>query len=466
MSPPMDELRISAAAREAPRRDCIIVDGQAWSYAEIADRVRSAIGDLRDRGIETGQPVALAPRVDLDSVLWLFALFELGCPVVLLHPRLTTPERARVLEEARPVWCIDGPVPPHPGRAASFAPIPVPAERTLAVAYTSGTSGRPRGARLSRRAFIASEAAHAANLGWEAGDRWLLCMPPAHVGGLSILTRCLIARRCAVLSPGPFDPRAVIETIERDRVTLLSVVPTMLRRLLQLEDPVWKPGPRLRAILVGGAPFFEALRTLSQQRGVPALATYGCTEACSQVTTQRLDQMGTPGCGEPLRGIELRIDRDSEIQIRGDVLMDGYLGEGTAGSTWTADGWLRTGDAGVVLPDGQLLVRGRMDEIIVTGGENVAPQEVEAWLETVQGVLAACVFSVLHEDWGQQVVAALVADPSRFDPEILRARLRAELAPFKHPRQICLLESLPLNRSGKIDRAEVARRCVGKLGPI
>jgi O-succinylbenzoic acid--CoA ligase len=256
-----------------------------------------------------------------------------------------------------------------------------------------------------------------------------------------------------------------IQVMQRDRVTLLSVVPTMLRRLLHCDDPVWKPNPELRAVLVGGAPFPEALRSLSLQRGVPALATYGCTEACSQVTTQRLDQMGTPGCGEPLRGIELRIHHE-EIQIRGDVLMDGYLQDEPSGSTWTADGWLRTGDAGALLSDGQLLVRGRMDEIIVTGGENVAPQEVEAWLETVSGIGAACVFSVPHEEWGQQVVAAIAADRSRFDPEDLRARLREEVAPFKHPKKICVLESLPLNRSDKIDRAEVARRCAGKLRPI
>jgi len=436
------------------------------SYDEVARRVRAAIAALRDRGVANGERVALAPEVDLDSVLWLYALFELGCPAVLLHPRMTERERQLIIDRSRPAHVITSPV-PDSTQAAKRAPgdeigEPVPDDRALAVVYTSGTSGEPQGARLSRRAFIASARAHTANLGWQHRDRWLLCMPPAHVGGLSILTRCLIARRCAVLMPGPFDPRKTIEVMERDRVTLLSVVPTMLRRLLSVDNPQWEPSPDLRAVLVGGAPFPDGLRAESARRGVPALATYGCTEACSQVATQRLDQGGTSGCGTPLSGIEIRIE-GGEIQIRGDVLMDGYL-EQDADSPFTPDRWLRTGDAGSFLPDGQLFVHGRIDEMIVTGGENVAPLEVETWLETIPGVRSACVFSVPHEEWGEEVVAAIVSEPSQYDAGVLRDRLRAELAPHKRPKRMCRLEAMPLNRAGKVDRAEVARQCLGKLG--
>ena len=465
----MNELSILAAAREAPRRDCLITQGRAWSYAEVADRVWAAIAALRARGVARGERVALAPDVDLDSVLWIYALFELGCPAVLLHPRMTERERQLMIDRSRPGHVIISPVPTStlaPERAlAEESWVQIPDDRALAVVFTSGTSGEPRGARLSRRAFIASEAAHAANLGWEDRDRWMVCMPPAHVGGLSILTRCLIARRCAVLSPGPFEPRQAIEVMGRDGVTLLSVVPTMLRRLLAADAPRWEPSADLRAVLVGGAPFPDGLRAESVRRGIPALATYGCTEACSQVATQRSDQTGTPGCGAPLSGIEVRIER-GEIQIRGDVLMDGYLEHEDAGSPFTPDRWFRTGDAGSFLPDGQLLVHGRIDDIIVTGGENVAPLEVEAWLETIPGVRSACVFSVTHEEWGEEVVAAIVSEPPQYDAGVLRDRLRRELAPHKRPKRFCVLNTMPLARSGKIDRAEVAKRCLGKLRPI
>lgn len=461
----MHELSVLAAAIEDPGRDCLIAGGRVWSYADVATRVRTVMTALADRGVKPGDRVALTPGVDVDSIVWLYALFELACPAVLLHPGLRDRERAVILEEAEPAHRIGGRVPDGASAERIAQPVSIPAEQTLVIAYTSGSRGRSRGARLSRRAFIASEAAHASNLGWLTDDRWLLCMPPAHVGGLSVVTRSLIARRCIVLGPGPFDPRELSRRMAEDRVTLLSVVPTMLRRLLLLEDPAWTPGPELRAVLVGGAPFPLELRERAKERRVPTLATYGCTEACSQVTTQRPEQSGRPGSGEVLSGVEVRIE-DDEIQIRGDVLMDGYLGEDRSREPWTPDGWLRTGDFGSFLSDRQLWVRGRLDDLVVTGGENVAPQEVEAWLETVPGVVSACVFSLPHADWGEEVVAALVIDSARYGAQRLGKRLEEGLAPHKHPKRICVLDALPLNRSGKVDRIAVAALCAGKLTRI
>ena len=276
----MRELSILTAANEAPARDCLIADGRVWSYADVAARVHTALASLRAQGIEPGASVALSPVADVDSICCLFALFELGCPAVLLHPRLSDRERAVILGEARPAHVISTEISETAVDGQPSIPVATSVDQTLAIAYTSGSRGGPRGARLSRRAFLTSEVAHAANLGWIAEDRWLLCMPPAHVGGLSIVTRSLIARSCIVLSPGAFDPAEVTRLMAQHRVTLLSVVPTMLRRLLSLEEPLLTPRPELRAVLVGGAPFPDALRGHAAKRGVPALATYGCTEAC------------------------------------------------------------------------------------------------------------------------------------------------------------------------------------------
>jgi O-succinylbenzoic acid--CoA ligase len=461
----MHELSILAAADDAPARDCLILNDEIWSYGDIAARVRNALRSLRARGVKSGDRVAVTPRVDVDSIVWLYALFELGCPAVLLHPRLSERERGVVLAEAQSTHMITEQVPEAAVADAPSTPGPISADRTLSIAYTSGSRGTPRGARLSRRAFIASEAAHAANLGWLPEDRWLLCMPPAHVGGLSVLTRSLIARSCVVLNPGAFDPAEVTGVMARHRVTLLSVVPTMLSRLLALEAPPWKPRSELRAVLVGGAPFPDALRALAAKRGVSTLATYGCTETCSQIATQSPAQSGQPGCGAPLPGVEVRIE-EGEIHVRGDVLMDGYVGESRSGAPWTSDHWLRTGDFGSFLPDGQLLVLGRVDDLIVTGGENVAPQEVEAWIESVPGIVSACVFSLPHDDWGEEVVAAVVADSTRYGTDTFREQLANDLAPHKRPKRICMLEAMPLNRAGKVDRAAVAAQCSGKLRPI
>ncbi len=147
----MHELSVLAAANEAPTRDCVIANDRVWSYADMATGVRTALGSLRAQGVELGDRVALTPKVDVDSIVWLYALFELGCPAVLLHPRLTDRERAVVLGEAQPTHLITEPVPDDSaGDAASTLP-PTPDERTLAIVYTSGSGGRPRGARLSRR---------------------------------------------------------------------------------------------------------------------------------------------------------------------------------------------------------------------------------------------------------------------------------------------------------------------------
>jgi O-succinylbenzoic acid--CoA ligase len=461
----MRELSVLAAANEDPARDCLIANDRVWSYGDIAWGVRTALGGLRADGVDPGDPVALAPGVDVDSLVWLYALFELGCPAVLVHPRLTERERADVLAAAQPTHLITEHVFERVAGRKPPTLSATSADQTLAIPYTSGSRGQPRGVRLSGRAFIASEAAHAANLGWLPEDRWLLCMPPAHVGGLSIVTRSLIARRCIVLSPGTFEPGEVSRLMARHRVTLSSVVPTMLHRLLALQDPVWTPNPELRAVLVGGAPFPDALRELAAKRKVPALATYGCTEACSQIATQTSAQSGRPGSGAPLLGIEVRT-KEGEIQVHGAVLMDGYVGEEQTDAPWTADGWLRTGDFGSILPDGQLLVRGRIDDLIVTGGENVAPQEVEAWLETVPGIASACVFSLPHDEWGEEVVAAVVTDSTGYNANALREQLEKELAVHKHPKRVCVLDAMPLNRSGKVDREAVKDRCTGRLRPI
>lgn len=460
----MRELSVFEAATEGPTRDCFVVEGRVLSYADVADRVRQAIDELGRHGVSPGQRVGLSPGVDLDSVVWLLALFELGCPAVLLHPSLTDAERAEILEETHPVHVV-GESGSRDGVASVAGGDSVPPGRCLAIVYTSGTKGKPRGAILSRRAFVASSEAHTANLGWTTTDRWLLSIPPAHVGGLSILTRSLIARRCVVLSSGPFDAPRIIETLDAQGVTLLSVVPTMLRRLLACEEPRWGASDSLRAVLVGGARFPPALREHAHDRGIPVLTTYGCTEACSQVTTQHLGEGRATGSGLPLQGVKLRIEQ-GEIQVAGSMLMDGYVGEGDSGSTWTEDGWLRTGDFGMFGIDGELHVAGRIDDLIITGGENVAPLEVEAVFEAAPGVVAACVFSVPHEDWGQEVVAGLSIDPSRFDRTSLHECLAERLAPYKRPKRISVVDTLPVGRSGKIDRDAVKALCQDTLEPI
>ncbi|MEE8524833.1 MAG: AMP-binding protein [Thermoanaerobaculia bacterium] len=461
------KLSISWAAEEAPEREALVVDGEVFSYPELAVEVGRTIAWLRHRGVDRSTPrAAMAGSNSKPSLVLLLALVELGVPVLLIHPRSTAAERRRQLAETGTEIFLE---PPEPGSLPAAAgresgPGTVDVDRPLAIVRTSGTAGRPKYVVLSRRAFIAAAEASAANLGWRTGDRWLLSLPIAHVGGLSIVTRCLLARRTVVVETASrFDAAAITAVIVDRRVTLVSLVPTMLRRLLDLEG--WRSPAHLRALLVGGAAASSELLARAADRRLPVLTTYGLTEACSQVATQRdgTVQRGELGCGRPVAGMEIRL-RDGAIEIRGACLMDGYLGSEKE-SPFTADGWLRTGDLGEIDGAGNLHVLGRSDGVIVTGGENVHPLEVEQVLEDHPAITSACVFGVADDEWGQVVAAALAATEPLRDGELI-SFLTPRLAAFKRPRRIAYLDDLPRRSAGKLDRALAVRQAMSLLRPL
>jgi O-succinylbenzoic acid--CoA ligase len=298
---------------------------------------------------------------------------------------------------------------------------------------------------LSRAAFLASAEASEKNLGWREDDAWLLAMPVCHVGGLSILTRSLAARRTVVVHER-FDADATLAAIEAG-VTLVSVVPTMLKRLLEAD--AHGVLARTRAVLVGGAACPPALLAECASRGVLALTTYGLTEACSQVTTQPLRDAARvePGCGVALGGTEVEI-KDGRIHVRGPTMMDGYVGE----APLAPGAWFDTGDLGELDDAGRLHVHARRVDLVVTGGENVYPSEVEAALESCPGVRRALVFGVADAEWGELVACAIERDPARGapEPEIYTSMTRV-LASYKRPRRVCFVDALP-TLGEKLDR--------------
>jgi o-succinylbenzoate---CoA ligase len=305
---------------------------------------------------------------------------------------------------------------------------------------------------LTRAALLASAQASAANMGWHDDDCWLLAMPLARVGALSIVTRCLAARRCVALAPA-FDAQRLPQWIEQQRVTLVSLVPTMLAQCLDA-NPGWTAPPHLRAIQLGGAAASPRLLQRTAQRRLPIIVTYGCTETCSQVAStpyaQRFDA-ASHGAGRPLPGVQLRI-ADGRIEVRGPMRMAGYLGE----PPLDPQAWFDTGDLGEIDAAGDLHVHARRADLIVTGGENVYPAEVERVLEGCPGIVAAGVFGVPDETWGHTVAAVLVVGAVPPTDEAIVEYLGAHLAPYKRPRRICVVETLPHNSAGKLDRAALA----------
>lgn len=451
-------LSIFDAAREAPN-GCALVDGATeLSFAEVARRVVPLCSAL----LEARPPaLALTPRATTDSLLWLYAAFATSTPVLTLHQRATEPERRQA---ASLVGALE---PPSVDQVPSAPALPGAWDERAPLAFipTSGSTGTPRLVELSRGAAQASARASAANIGWNDDDRWLLCLPLAHTGGLSIVLRCLLGRRAVVLfEPGPQGLLAEATRLcdVARSCTLLSLVPSTLERLLELG---FTAPPRLRAVLLGGSGCSPALARRAHAAAIPLLTSYGLTETASQVVTRRYAERLEPlperdGCvssGHALPGVEVEL-RNGAIAVRGPSLFTRYVG---AAAPIDGDGWLVTADRGELGGAGELYVRGRSDDVIVTAGENVDPLEVEAALSALPGVSAACVFGTASAEFGAVVSALLVtADAELGDPARLAQLLADRLARHKHPRRVKVVESLPLTPSGKLDRRACAARFV------
>ncbi len=423
-----DELSIFAAALQAPAAIGLRTDERAFTFSQLAQLTEQR---LRSAALQkSGTPFVLDGTSSVDTVITLYALLEQRRPVLLLHPKLTESERNAALGAVE--------------RGAGTLP-----RDAAVIVLTSGTTGEPRAAVLPCDALLASAAASAANLGWFDDDCWLLAMPIARVGGLSILTRCLISRRAVALA-SVFDAAQWPGFVQRHRVTLASLVPTMLAKVLDAH-PQWTPPAYLRAVLIGGAAAPAKLLERAAQRGVPIVITYGCTETCSQVVATPYEvrfDAARCGAGRPLPGAQVRVV-DGHIQVRGAMRMTGYAGE----PPLDREAWFDTGDLGEFDADDFLHVKARAGDLIITGGENVYPAEVEHVLETFPGITAAGVFGVPDETWGQVVAAAVVAPGRPIDEKALAAFLGSRLSPHKLPRRLCVVSALPHTGAGKLDRA-------------
>lgn len=313
---------------------------------------------------------------------------------------------------------------------------------TAFVLFTSGSTAQPRGVVLSRSAVEAHCAASAAHLGWRDDDRWLLALSLAHTGGLAVVVRCHLANK-----PVELVVEASREALAAGiaRSTIASLVPTQLAMLL--DNPAWQPSPRLRAVLLGGAGTPPSLLEAAAARGVPFVTTYGMTETFGQAATAPLSRAGDPrALPVPLPGVG--IDITPRIRVTGPSLATMYLDGAAIAPAFT------TADLGELGPEG-LRVIGRADDVIVTGGDNVQPGDVEDVLTATRGVRAACVFGIADARWGHIVGAAISIDPS-FDRATASAHWHVTLPPRARPRELAIVDELPRLPSGKLDRRAAA----------
>jgi O-succinylbenzoic acid--CoA ligase len=444
-----------------PDRLALVAEDERLTFAELDSRVDALAASLE---LAPGEPVGLLMRNGIRYVELVHALMRVGAVLVPLNTRLSADELAWQVEDCRvrrvlhddahaglaselPIASLrpaTGDVPP--GAAAEMRDR-TDLEALHAIVYTSGTTGRPKGALLTYGNHWWSAVGSALNLGLIAEDRWLCPLPLFHVGGLSILFRSVIYGIPVVLASD------VNRAIDEQRVSIVSLVATMLQRVLAERGE--RPFPRwLRCALLGGGPAPRPLLEECARRGVPVVQTYGLTEAASQVATlapeDALRKLGS--AGKPLMPTELRIE-DGEIVVRGPTVSPGYWGQAAR----APDAWFRTGDAGRLDHEGYLYVLDRRDDLIVSGGENVYPAEVEAVLLAHPSVEEAAVVGRPHDQW-QSVPTAIVRLREPTTADALREHCRASLAGYKVPAEIRFVEApLPRNAAGKLLRRELRR---------
>jgi O-succinylbenzoic acid--CoA ligase len=477
---------LARAAASRPEHTALQTPAGSWTYAQLSSAACSGAAQLAVMGAVPGTRIGIALPGGLHFAQALHACLLLGAVAVPIDLRLSGEEQARILTGCEVT--VDESL-----GSESNAPRALgldgghDLDATAVVIHTSGTTSAPKPVELTYGNLLWSALGSAVALGVEGGaagrrlagrngdasrrrvspgfgraplsrsapkERWLCALPLSHVGGLSILVRSAIYATTAVVHDR-FDTDVVLNALRKQNITLVSLVATTLTRLL---DAGLSHPPALRCALTGGGPVPAALVERAQDSGVPVSLTYGLTEACSQVTTTPVAALNeipahpAPShllsAGPPLFCTRVQTASDGEIMVAGPTVVPGSA---------DGDGWLRTGDLGAIGEDGRLRVTGRKAEVIISGGENIAPAEVEAVLEAHPDVLEAAVLGRPDPRWGEAVTAIVVARPGALlEGEALRAHCARGLAPHKVPKQVSFVrEPLPRTRSGKLLRKEL-----------
>ena len=487
------------SAENFPHHLALQCDELRWSFAELDRQATRLARQLATVGVQEGSRVTLLAANGPAYVACVHALTLLGAILVPLNTRLTLTELCWQVHDVRATLLINDihflarateiveTIPTLPQITLSTENGSVFAQRlyekeislrtetalgaTQAIMYTSGTTGNPKGVIITYGMQWWNAVGSALNLGHNADDCWLACLPFFHVGGLTILMKSVIYG-ISVIALEKFTPTSVNRAIRESGVTIISVVAVMLQRMLDALDQergeVRYP-PTLRCVLLGGGPAPRPLLEDCARRGVPVAQTYGLTEACSQAVTlapaDALRKIGS--AGRPLMPVQLRImgedgpaaqGEPGVILLKGPSITPGYADRPAQSCQVLHDGWLTTGDIGYLDEEGYLYVLDRRSDMIISGGENVYPAEIEAVLLSHPAVTEAGVCGQADEQWGQVPLAFVhLREGHAVNPDELLAYAAERLAHYKLPRAIYVVGALPRNSSGKLLRRELPR---------
>lgn len=464
-------------ANLTPNRVGLTFEGNEWTFEEIRNISVLRAQQLYSLGIEKGNRIAILGENDERLIFMMYGCMHLQCEMVMLNRKLAKNELAYQIKDAEVTTVLVNDddihlLPPNVNYILFSTvengwnkPVEISPEwslqQTISIMYTSGTTGFPKGVRQTVENHQSNALASVLNIGLSENDVWLCAVPIFHISGFSILVRSLLYGNEVKLYR-KFDSEKAVEDIASGRVTHMSLVAVMLERILQgFEEKGLQASPKFKLVLAGGGPFPKDYLIRSQKCGMKVCQTYGMTETSSQTATlsneDSLRKLGS--AGKPLFFNQIKIlgaespFQEGEICIRGPHVTPGYVGR-FENKPSTEDGWLHTGDIGYLDDEGYLYVVDRRSDLIISGGENVYPAEVENVLMGHPAIQEAGVCGVNDETWGQVPIAFVVLKQEVSKEEIVDYCLK-NLAKYKVPKDVYFVDTLPRNASNKLMRRKL-----------
>ncbi len=460
-----------AMYRESPSK--VVIDEPQHSRQLTAEdlftRSELSARQLAALGCGAGDRVALDVAEPIDFLIAHLGILRLGAISVPVPKGASDSEvrdlaqncspRAVLTDHSRSAaWDENGVMVVHPGvNVSPDHEVPIDGADASSIAlmlYTSGTTGKPKGVPLSHRNLLATARSVITAWEWSREDSLLLTLPLHHMHGLGVGLHGTLCAGATAVAFERFDVDAVIEQVRNQRVTMFFGVPTMYAKLLDREG--FEAFTNLRLMVSGSAPLSrETFRRITEVTGQEPLERYGMSETGMITSNPYRGRRSAGSVGKALPGVTIRLSGgdEGEILVRGEAVFGGYWQREEATlQAFTSDQWFRTGDLGTLDKDGYLIISGRAKELIIKGGQNVFPREIEACLEEMEGIVEVAVIGEPDEYWGERIVAVLVAASAPPDQEVVRQFVANRLSRVKVPDEVRYVEELPRNRMGKIQR--------------
>lgn len=453
-------------AATQPNQIAIDDGNERLSFAELKKQVEVVVGKIDH--LNPGSRVGLLATNTLMSYKLALAIMCSGRTIVWLNWRLAGEELERQIKDSGLQLCLvenslwrSGMTNPFKSYSAFLITNADPGELipvfksdwVASIMYTSGTTGKPKGVLQTFGNHFYSAVSSALNLGLSSADKWLFVAPIFHISGFSIIMRGLIYGMTVRLVE-KFRAEEIERILANETVTIMSVVPFMLKKLIQQQNKTnTHYNSAFRCMLLGGGTIDRETLEICLQRSIPVVQCYGMTETCSQIVALRsVDALLKLGSvGQPLFSTQLKLSKDGEILLKTPTLTPGYLNLPDKLPSKMIDGWYRTGDIGHLDKEGYLYIDGRADEMLISGGENIFPQEVEQVYQRYPQINEVAVVGQNDSVWGQVPVAFVVSDRRLSTTKLMNYGYE-HLARYKVPQHYIFVSELPKNASGKIRR--------------